>query len=161
MENSFNINFWKTCLEWLPTFLRGNFFTAITAVLTSPVDVFYNQFLSERKRNILRIKSTAQKFSLQKRLNDEFDALDRRIRIEKAVLFDGVFLYTEGEDDPSRSKTQWLYVDEKPIYLFTEAELNSDIDFIVKVPPGINQLRLRAEIEYYMLQSKQYVIEII
>ncbi|MCW3168900.1 hypothetical protein OMO38_10240 [Chryseobacterium sp. 09-1422] len=99
---------------------------------------------------------------MQKRLNDYFDPVERRIEIVKAVLFDGVYLYTEAEDDQWRTKTQWLYVDSLPMYLYTEAELNSDYDFIVKIPnTGINQLQLRAEIEYYMLQSKNYRIDLI
>lgn len=159
MENTFKINFGKTALEWLPTFLRGIFFTAFSLVLTTPVELIFSQFLAERKQNLLRLKTTAQKFSLQKRLNDYFDPVERRIEIVKAVLFDGLYLYTEAEDDQSRSKTQWLYVNGNPLYLYTEAELNSDIDFIVLVPPGIDEVRLRAEIEYYMLQSKNYTIK--
>lgn len=96
---------------------------------------------------------------MQKRLNDYFDPVERRIEIVKAVLFDGTSLYTEAEDDQWRTKTQWLYIDSLPIYLYTEAELNSEFDFIVKVPISLNELQLRAEIEYYMLQSKNYRIQ--
>ncbi|WP_146028580.1 hypothetical protein [Chryseobacterium scophthalmum] len=99
---------------------------------------------------------------MQKRLNDFFDPVERRIEIVKAVLFDGTYLYTEAEDDQFKTKTKWLFGDENPIYLYTEAELYSDYDFVVKIPnSGINQLQLKAEIEYYMLQSKNYKIEFI
>ncbi|WP_326320914.1 hypothetical protein [Chryseobacterium salviniae] len=99
---------------------------------------------------------------MQKRLNDVFDPVERRIKIVKAVLFDATYLYTEAEDDQWRTKTKWLFGDENPIYIYTEAELYSEFDFIVKIPDSdINQIQLRAEIEYYMLQSKNYKIEII
>lgn len=162
MDKVYNINFKKLAIEWLPIFLRGPVIISFITVMIIPLESLYNEFLKARKQNMLRMYTTCQKFSLQKRLNDYFDPLERRIEIVKAVLFDGVYLYTEAEDDQLRSKTQWLYVDSLPIYLYTEAELNSDYDFIVKIPNnGINQLQLRAEIEYYMLQSKNYRIDLI
>jgi len=162
MDKVFQINFKKLAVEWLPTFLRKSLFNAFVLVLISPLEALYIEFLRARKQNLIRITTTCQKFSMQKRLNDYFDPLERRIQIVKAVLFDGVYLYTEAEDDQWKTKTQWLYIDSFPVYLYTEAELNSDYDFIVKIPAtGINQLQLRAEIEYYMLQSKNYKIEIV
>jgi len=161
MDKLFDINFKKLALEWLPTFNRMPVFSAIVLVMVAPVEYMYNEFLKARKQNLIRINTTCQKFSMQKRLNDYFDPVNRRIEIVKAVLFDGVYLYTEAEDDQWRTKTQWLYVDSLPIYLYTEAELNSEFDFIVKVPTGLNELQLKAEIEYYMLQSKNYRIEYI
>lgn len=108
---------------------------------------------------------------MQKRLNDFFDPMERRIRIVKGMRYDSIFLYTEAEIDPNaqdyysddiNNKMKWLNGAEKPIYLRTEAELYSEFDFIVEIPNiNINEHQLRAEIEYYMLQSKQYKIEII
>ncbi|MEI7488109.1 MAG: hypothetical protein WCJ72_12005, partial [Chryseobacterium sp.] len=70
--------------------------------------------------------------------------------------------YTEAEDDLQNSKTKWLYDDSDPIYLRTEAELYSEYDFIVEIPnTSINTLQLNAEIDFYILQSKQYQIVII
>jgi len=162
MDKVFDINFKKVAAQWLPTFLRKPLLTAFVLVLIVPLEALYIEFLRARKQNLIRITTNCQKFSMQKRLNDYFDPLERRIQIVKAVLFDGVYLYTEAEDDQWKTKTQWLYIDSFPVYLYTEAELNSDYDFIVKIPnTGINELQLRAEIEYYMLQSKNYKIEII
>ena len=159
MEKIFNINFKKLAVEWLPTFLRTSFWIAFVLVLTIPIEKLYNEFLKARKQNLIRLKTTCQKFSMQKRLNDYFDPVQRRIRIEKAVLFDFTYLYTEAEDDQYKTKTKWLFGDQNPIYLYTEAELYSEFDFIVRIPnSGINQIQLRAEIEYYMLQSKNYKI---
>lgn len=161
MDKIFNINLKKIAVEWLATFLRTPFWVAFILVLIVPLENLYNEVLKARKQNLIRINTTCQKFSMQKRLNDFFDPVERRIEIVKAVLFEGTFLYTEAEDDQWRTKTQWLYVDSLPIYLYTEAELNSEFDFIVKVPTGLNELQLKAEIEYYMLQSKNYRIEYI
>ncbi|WP_139422970.1 hypothetical protein [Chryseobacterium mulctrae] len=161
-DEVFNINFRKLGIEKLPTKMRNSFWIAFVLVLIIPLEALYNEFLRARKQNLIRLKTTCQKFSMQKRLNDVFDPLDRRIEIVKAVLFDGTYLYTEAEDDQYKSKTKWLFGNENPIYLYTEAELYSEFDFIVKIPnSGINQIQLKAEIEYYMLQSKQYKIQII
>lgn len=155
----FNIDYKKTAFNYLLIKFRGPWNIAFLSAIIEPLEMLYNEFLRYRDENLGKLKVTNQKFSIQKHLNDLFDPLERRIEIVKAVLYDGIYLYTEAEDDPARTKTQWLYVDASPIYLFTEAELNSDIDFIVRVPAGINEIRLRAEIEYYMLQSKNYKLE--
>lgn len=160
-DKVFNINFKKLSIEKLPIRMRNAFWIPLILVLIIPIEALYNEFLRARKQNLIRINTTCQKFSMQKRLNDYFDPLERRIEIVKAVLFDGTYLYTEAEDDQWKTKTQWLYIDSLPIYLYTEAELNSEFDFIVKVPAGLNELQLRAEIEYYMLQSKNYRIDLI
>lgn len=162
MDKVYKINFRKLATEWLPLYMRGDFLTAFVFVLLAPLQLIYMEFLKVRKQYLVRINTTCQKFSMQKRLNDLFDPVERRIKIVKAVLFDATYLYTEAEDDQWRTKTKWLFGDENPIYIYTEAELYSEFDFIVKIPDSdINQIQLRAEIEYYMLQSKNYKIEII
>lgn len=170
-DNIFNIDFKKLIALWLPTFLRTPAILIFGVVLIAPLITLYITFLMLRKQNLIRMGITCQKFSMQKRLNDAFDQQQRRIEIVKGVLFESVYLYTEGEidqnsqdyftDDPN-NKMKWIKGDEKPIYLRTEAELYSEYDFIVKIPDtGINLNQLKAEIEYYMLQSKNYKIEII
>lgn len=162
MDRIFKINFQKLAIEWLPLYLRNNWVISFLLAMIEPAELLYNEFLRARKQNLIRINTTCQKFSMQKRLNDIFDPLERRIEIVKAVLFDGTYLYTEAEDDQYKSKTKWLFDDSNPIYIYTEAELYSEFDFIVKIPnTEINQIQLKAEIEYYMLQSKQYKIQII
>lgn len=170
-DTIFNIDFKKLVILWLPTFLRTPFLVAFAVVLITPLISLYIMFLNTRKQNLVRMGITCQKFSMQKRLNDAFDQVERRIRIVKGVLYDGIYLYTEAEINPNspdyfsdniNNKMKWLKGDEKPIYLRTEAELYSEYDFIVEIPnTGINENQLRAEIEYYMLQSKNYKIEIV
>lgn len=162
MENSFNINFKKLAAEWLPTFLRMPIILAFVGIMVIPLQAIYLEFLKARKQNLIRMNHNYQKFSMQKQLNDVFDKAERRIEIVKSSLYSGLYLYTEGEDDQYQSKTQWLYGDENPLYLRTETELYSEFDFIVKIPnTGINMEQLKAEIEYYMLQSKNYQIVIV
>lgn len=161
-DNSFNINFRKLAIEWLPTFLRSPLIVAFSFLLIAPLERLYIEFLKIRIEHINRMQHNFQKFSLQKRLNDVFDVVERRIEIVSAIRYNGVFLYTKAEDDAQHTKTKWLYGDTTPIYLRTKAELSLDFDFIVEIPDtGIDQEQLKAEIEYYMLQSKKYRIEIV
>lgn len=161
-DKVYNIDFKKLAILWLPTFFRTLEIIVYSIVLITPLMSLYIIFLRTRKENLIRMQITCQKFSMQKRLNDLFDNKERRIRIVKAVQYEGLYLYTEAEDDAFKSKTKWLFGDENPIYLRTESELYSEFDFIVRIPgTGINELQLRAEIEYYMLQSKNYTIEIV
>ncbi len=162
MDKLFNINFKRLALWWIPTFRRKPITLNYLWCLLFPLEVMYIEFLRKRKQNLIKMNYNYQKYSVQKRLNDAFDPIERRIKIVKAVQYEGVYLYTEAEDDPQHSKTEWLYDDSNPIYLRTEAELYSEYDFIVEIPnTGINQIQLKAEIDFYILQSKQYQIVII
>ena len=163
MDNKlFNINFKRLAMWWLPLAYRNLELLNFIWCLISPLELMYIEVLKARKQNLIRMNFTYQKFSMQRRLNDAFDPVDRRIEIVKAVQYEGVYLYTEAEDDQSRSKTKFLYGDENPIYLRTEAELYSEYDFIVKIPnTAINMYQLRAEIDFYKLISKRYQIVII
>ncbi|PIF44931.1 hypothetical protein CLU96_1930 [Chryseobacterium sp. 52] len=162
MDKLFNINFKQLAMWWIPTYRRKPVTLNYLWCLIFPLETMYIEFLRKRKQNLIKMNYNYQKYSVQKRLNDAFDQVERRIRIVKAVQYEGIYLYTEAEDDPQHSKTQWLYDESKPIYLRTEAELYSEYDFIVEIPnTGINLLQLRAEIDFYILQSKQYQIVII
>lgn len=143
-----------------PPFLRGSRLMAFLDSFIMPLEFLYITFLKNRKQNLIRMEFNYQKFSLQKRLNDAFDQLQRRIRIVNAVQYEGVYLYTEAEDDQWFSKTRWL--SDNPIYLRTEAELTSEFDFIVEIPnTNINRYQLQAEIDFYILPSKRYQIVIV
>jgi len=162
MDHLFNINFKQLALWWIPTFRRKPITLNYLWCLLFPLEAMYIEFLRMRKQNLIKMNFNEQKFSVQKRLNDAFDRVERRIKIVKAVQYEGVYLYTEAEDDLQNSKTKWLYDDSDPIYLRTEAELYSEYDFIVEIPnTSINTLQLNAEIDFYILQSKQYQIVII
>lgn len=161
-DKLFNINLKRLAMWWLPLAYRILELLNFIWCLISPLESMYIEVLKIRKQNLIRMNFTYQKFSMQRRLNDAFDPLERRIEIVKAVQYEGVYLYTEAEDDLSRSKTKFLYGDENPIYLRTESELYSEFDFIVKIPDtAINMYQLCAEIDFYKLISKRYQIVII
>lgn len=158
-DQLFNINFKRLAIWWIQTFRRNNTLLNFIYCLIFPLEAMYIEVLKARKQNLIRMNFNYQKFSMQRRLNDAFDPIERRIEIVKAVQYEGVYLYTKAENDEFNSKTQWLYGDEQPIYLRTKAELYSEYDFIVKIPnTAINMTQLRAEIDFFKLLSKRYQI---
>ncbi|MBL7879183.1 MAG: hypothetical protein JNN23_04885 [Chryseobacterium gambrini] len=160
-EKIFNIDFKSLAIQWLPTFFRAPVFISVTMLFILPLTTIYIEFLKIRKQNLMRMEITNQKYSIQKRLNDLFDKIERRIEIVKAVQFEGLYFYTKAEDDPFFNKTEWLQND-NPLFLRSKSELYSEFDFLVKIPnTGINLFQLKSEIEYFMLQSKNYKIEIV
>lgn len=168
--NIFNLDLKRYVGELMPPFLRDPVFFGFLIAFIAPVIDLYDNFIQNRESNIIKLKFNYQTCSVEYRLNDVFDPVLRRIKIAKAVTYKGVFLYTKAETDPTNpnyygddpnNKIKWLHGDEKPIYLRTKAELYSQYDFIVLIPVGveISNIKLRAEIDFYILQSKQYKIE--
>lgn len=170
-DKLFGINFKMLAVLWLPTFLRENILLNFCYVLINPLEKMYLELLKARKQNLIRVNYNYQKFSIQKRLNNAFDPVGKRIEIVKAVQYEGIFTYTKSEIDPNNpnyfsgdlnNKIKWVNGHDKAIYLRSKAELYSEYDFIVLIPDtNINLLQLKAEIDYYILPSKNYQIIII
>ncbi|MFC3158989.1 hypothetical protein SAMN05443633_107147 [Chryseobacterium arachidis] len=175
-DKLFSIDFKKLANWWLFTFWRTRSVMNLISVLIFCIEDLYKSFMEERKVNLLKMNYNYQKFSLEKILNYKYDRVEKRIKIIKAVLYDGVYLYTEAENDPSNPtnsggqytpKIRWLFGDENPLYLRTEAELFSEYDFIVQIPVDannpnnslINIDQLKADIDFYKLPSKRYQIQ--
>ena len=159
-EKCFELDFKKLILMYLPTFRRKYITFNFLYVLISPIEKMYIDFLKVRKRNIDSLTHNYQICFIRKRLNDVFDRTERRIKIYSSETYVGLYLYTENEDDTIRSKTKYLS-ENKPIYLRTEAELYQEFDFIVEIPiTGINEIELKAEIDFLKLESKRYQIVI-
>ncbi|MPN31030.1 hypothetical protein SDC9_178501 [bioreactor metagenome] len=169
-DNLFNIDFRKLAVLWIMTDIRKNGMINFIHVLIFPLVTLYVEVMKNRKQNLIKMNHNYQKFSMQKRLNDAFDRIERRIKIVRAVQYEGIYLYTEAETDPTHpsyfstdpnNKIKWLFGDENPTYLRSESELTSDFDFIVEIPnTNINQFMLKAEIDFYVLQTKSYLIVI-
>ncbi|MFN3271169.1 MAG: hypothetical protein ACK40Y_01255 [Cloacibacterium caeni] len=157
-EKCFELDFKKLILIYLPTFRRKYITFNFLHVLISPIEKMYIDFLKLRKANLDKLTHTYQICSIRKRLNDVFDRTERRIKIYSSQTYAGLYLYTEAEDDVIHSKTKYL-CENKPIYLRTQAELYQEFDFIVEIPnTGINEIELKAEIDFLKIESKRYQI---
>nr|WP_315032479.1 hypothetical protein [uncultured Chryseobacterium sp.] len=176
-DKLFTINFKRLASWWLFTFWRTKSVLNLVSVLIFCIEDLYKSVMEARKTNLEKMNYNYQKFSLEKILNYKHDRAAKRIKIIKAVLYEGVYIYTEAEDSQGNTpnpgggqynpKTKWLYGDSHPLYLRTEAELYSEYDFVVQIPvkkedpdtPLLNIDQLMADIEFYKLPSKRYQIQ--
>ncbi|MEN5434082.1 hypothetical protein ABE545_10605 [Sphingobacterium faecium] len=155
MDRIFSVDFKKLIINLLPLFFRRKGIFALIETLSSAMRTIYLMFLSKRDEHNKDLAIAPQVFSLRKVLNDYFDAGDRSIRIEDAELSERTYIFTEGEQQP-------LFLDDDEVYIYTEAELNAAIGFVVIVPESLNNIaekaRLTAMINKYKLAGKQYTI---
>lgn len=151
----------------LPSFNRYPIIKALLNACTIGISMLHSDFLAFRLECLYRVRHNSQKASMEEVLNDIFDPELKRIRIATTEIKLAVWLY-EPEDD----KPVYLYEpeDNKPVYLYESEEIAGDgIDFSVCVPPDLQPVyendladflsRMRAEVEYYKLYSKNYNIK--
>ena len=72
-DSVYNVSFKKLSALWLQTFTRKKIMLAFVAVLVSPLESMFTDFMSQRKQVLLKLKYNYQVISLRKRLNDVFD----------------------------------------------------------------------------------------
>ena len=129
----FELNLRRLVILLLPTFLRKSRLVAWMQILIAPLEQLQYDFGL-------------------KRLNDTFDQVLRRIRIEDMIHFNALYIYTEPENQP-------VYLEEK--YLYTSGEMQvSGVNFSVHIPNELRtrEVEIKALIETYKIASKRYII---
>jgi hypothetical protein len=158
----FDINFYVMALQLLPTFLRYPAIAAYAQALLRPVDTLYIKWYRFRLDNIYKMEHNDQVCYMRKSLNDKFDVSERRIYIGEGNDYTDVVIYTEAEE-------QELYIgteaeNQYQVWLRTEAEMDTELDFIVYVPQELYNTQiyaLRAHIDFYREGGSRYAIFII
>ena len=124
-----------------------------------PIAQIHDRFLSNRIGNIDRVNITSQVCYLRGLMNDIFDADERRIRIEDATSNDWTFVWKEESFNTVQNG--------QPIWLDTVLISKQDaigslgFDFSIVIPMelrGIDEARLKANVNYYKLASKRFQI---
>lgn len=164
--NFYKVDWRKFINDLLLIELRKPMITAYLNALLKPVKKQHADFLTYRKNALYRVQHNSQIASIEAVLNDEFDAVLRRIRIRNVEFKEQVWFY-----EPEENKEVWFYepADNKPVYFYEEDELiGSGVDFVVCVPPILqpgtitdeNALltKMRGLIDYFKLYSKNYQI---
>ncbi|MDB9498562.1 hypothetical protein [Nodularia spumigena] len=97
----YNINFNQLASELLPAMLRSKqVVVAFVRVCISPIKALHQNFLMYRQEAIYKASFTGQIIYLEKRLNDRFDAILRRIYIENTADQSFVYLFNSSENEP-------------------------------------------------------------
>ncbi len=155
----FEIDYRRLVALLLPPGLRKSRMQAWLNALVFPVQLLYNDFKANRRNNLYRISITPQVCFLEKAINDRYDYVERRIRIDDVLLKEVLFIYQRNENKPLM-----LYrrSDARPLNLYLRTETNSvTVDFLVLLPPGLRYAEdeMRAFIDSYKLASKDYKIQ--
>jgi hypothetical protein len=144
----FNIVWSVFIEEMLPAAMRKPKMMAFVATLLSPIVWVYDQFAAQRTRNLADASVTPQVFSLQKTLNDRYDARERRIVIDSSIPKQ-VYIYTEQE--------------RRPQYLPMTLSVGIATDFVIEVPNELyaRQSEITNTVRLYALPSKKFKIILI
>ena len=151
----YKINFNKLVVQLMPTFLRQPRMIAFISLFSAELTKLYNAWLIKKSQNDETwLRHNSQVCKLRKILNDEFDDIERRIKITDGQLYDRQYIYTLGEKKPKYLGK--LFIRQNTDYADT------GIDFFVVVPVEINieqnKYKLEAWVNRYRLASKRYKI---
>lgn len=150
----YKINFDKFVIQLLPTFLRKPRMIAFISLFSAELTKLHNSWLIKKTQDEIWLSHNSQVCFLRKILNDEFDDLERRIKITDGQLYERKYIYTLGEKKPKYLGK--IFIRQTTDYADT------GIDFYVIVPNAINieqnKYKFEALINRYKLASKRYKI---
>lgn len=155
----YKVDYNKLAILLLPTFLRKPKLVAFIQALIAPIDSIYYQWSNWRVKNIYKLEHTGQICYLRGSLNDDFDPVERRIRVIDSQLYDTTYIFTEAEE-----QDVWLATEDEPdtLWLRTEVETaDTGLDFLVYVPEALYDKEiyaLTAHIDFYKAGGKRYKI---
>ncbi|NDV93530.1 hypothetical protein D0T84_01185 [Dysgonomonas sp. 521] len=162
MSNYYNINYSRIGVLLLPTFLRQPIASAFIRAIMQPLDNMNDEF--NEYRESLDIGTYSQVCYLQGLINDNFDPLERRIRIRQAALDEDAFLFWKR----NTNKPVRLYKRSSPGFVPRLMSRKGFIgtenpDFEIVLPVGFTlseneETYMRALINQNKLASKTYII---
>lgn len=164
--NIYSVNWNVLADNYLPRDLRKPLTRASAKACLLPLTLMHAEFLQFRSNCLYKVRHNSQIPYMEAVLNDMFDNSLRRIRIVNNILKEPIYLY-----DPEEAREVFLYnpEDDKPVFFRDPDEFAGDgVDFFVMVPPDLQPAipaaeqtlltRMRAQIDYYKLYSKNYTI---
>ena len=161
MMNSryYDVNYAQYAMQLLTNNYRTDMVIAIIKAITAPLSEIHTQF--DTLRTGIDFNTYSQVCYMQGLLNDNFDPLERRIRIRNAAIDYGFYLlHKRNKKKPIRLARRGI----KPYYWCTRGMLRShNIDFEVLLPAGYRlseeeENRMRNLVNISKLASKQYII---
>lgn len=150
----YKINFNRLVVQLMPTFLRQPRMIAFISLFSAELTKLHNAWLIKKSQDETWLQHNSQVCKLRKILNDEFDDIERRIKITDGQFYDRQYVYTLGEKKPKYLGK--IFIRQNTDYADT------GIDFFVVVPVEINieqnKYKLEAWVNRYRLASKRYKI---
>lgn len=153
-------------INWLlPTFLRKPKMVAWLKSLLSPLDEKHQEFLTYVDSKRYELDFTGQVISLERLLNNKYDAADRRIFISQEKA-DEIFFF---DDDDISAASKVFFFDDGDVSLGSEVAFfffsdssGSLSDFIVCLPSSIifDEAELRSLVNRYKLAGKEFSVQL-
>lgn len=158
----YSLNFNDIINKLTPTVFRFSVFLEYLYSSAAAIVGVHTSFRSLITITNNKLQFTGQTIYLEHYLNDEYDHINRDIYIEDLTGYvDFNYLFNSNE------QLQDIYVynaaetNLNQVYLFNESEYATDFQFIVWIPSIVtyNEERLRAQIDYYKIAGKNYLIQ--
>ena len=146
------LNIDKLVVLLLPTFLRKPKLIAWLRMLATPLHKLLYDFQQARTADLYNLAHNSQVCYLRKALNDEFDPLQRRIRIEDGKQNKRLYIYPRSANKP-------LYLGK--VFLYQRGDyIDGGVDFIVVLPKDLtyDKYKLEALVNFYKLAGKRWQI---
>lgn len=162
MSNYYNINYARIGVLLLPTFLRKPIAAAFIKAILKPLDDINSTFTEYRES--LDTNTYSQVCYLQALINDNFDPLERRIRIRQAALDEDTFLFWKKSINKRVRMCKRSYAEFVPRLMSIKGFIGSENpDFEVVLPIGYalsenEETYMRALVNQNKLASKTYII---
>ncbi len=161
-NNSYNINFQKLALLLLPTFLRRSILGELAKLLVyqlAGTQGAKDMFDSFRGECNFRLIHNGQRCYLRGCLNEIFDSIERRIRIEEAEDKRSSLIFERNDPD-----NRVAIIPANDYFMLNARGFVGGLDFTVLVPQEIldkegEQERIKATVNTYKLASKQFIIK--
>lgn len=163
----YQINWSKFINDLLLIELRKPSLKAFLNAVLKPIKNAHADFLAYRLNALYKVQHNSQIVYIEAVLNDEFDNVFRRIRIQNVKFRDALFFY-----EPLENKEIFFYdpADMMPKYFYNEDDFQgTGVDFVVCVPPILRPnnaqdenamlTKLRGLVDYFKLYAKNYTIE--
>jgi hypothetical protein len=154
---------------YLPNFIRMLFpgrwqkarLMAWLNAIIAPIKRMNADFDTARDEVLYKLAHGPQVVHIEAVLNDRWDNIDRRIKVEDGAGFEPLPIYRDAE-----TKTPpYIYkeAEGKPNpYIYQEMEIDGvSIDFVIKIPVAIvfDMDELKALVDTYRLAGKVYIVE--
>jgi hypothetical protein len=154
----FNVDYKKLEMWLTPFDLRKSKLTAFLDALVSGVRHCYKDFRKYRKYIDYWLGITTQVCFMEKALNDKYDPLQRRIRIDDPFERLATPFFLKIENKPV---TVYTKAEDNPLVLFTKKETSLfTVDFIVIVPLDLvfDETEMTAFVIYIKLVTRTFQI---
>lgn len=153
---------WAKLARWIiPVEMRMPKQLSFVYSFIYPVALLHKTFMDYKKTVEYRLSINYQRCSLERLLNDRYDAALRRIYIQDVPRKEPVYFYKRDELKPVVFYTR---AEDKPVIFYTRSEIGINAaNFCIYVPAGIvfSNIEMIALVKNFCLPAQKIKIQIV